>query len=53
MPNTRAEPLTEGIRALRCRNRSDAAALRGSWNCLTPFRRTEALLEPGEGEFEA
>jgi len=33
---TRAEPLTEGVKALRCGNRSGAAGLRRSWNRLTP-----------------
>jgi hypothetical protein len=33
---TRAEPLMEGVKALRSGSRSDAAGLRGSWNRLTP-----------------
>ena len=34
--NPRAEPLTEGVEAIQCESRSDAATVRGSWNRLTP-----------------
>ena len=33
---TRAEPLTEGVKTQQWGSRLDAAALYGSWNRLTP-----------------
>ena len=46
MSETRAEPLTEGVKALRCGNCSGAAGLGGSWNRLTPSASLRSAPHP-------
>jgi len=49
MFKTRAEPLTEGVKAFPCESRSDATGLHGSWNRLTPSASLGSA-PPPEGE---
>ena len=49
MSKTRAEPLTEGVKAFGCGSRSAAAHLCGSWNRLTPSASLGSA-PPPEGE---